>query len=225
MIEKQEIVIKQLKATYEGFKIFNVAFGEMQLVVSGTFDLFAFNNGGYFAKLIRNFKEKDKVCYLLFRSLTWPEPGAGGARIEDIREALDLSTSYFTLNRTDPGESRLLKRLGEEMHFLMLKDNVLAKIQKIINYIDSKGTWCYFIFDTESNRDTLFSKIERLYRSNTLRDQRNLLALCLDIIKFGTQGLWAEYELGLYTNRYDAAQIKDLILGSVDKEKFDVILK
>ncbi len=225
MIEKQEIVIKQLKATYGGFKIFNISFGEMQFLISGTFDLFAFNNQNYFTKLIKNFKEKDKICYLLFRALTWSEPGAGGARIDDIREALSLSSSYFTLNRADPGEGRLLKRLGEEMHFLMLKDNVLPKMQKIMNYIDSKGTWCFFIFAAESQRDNLFTKIDRLYRSNALTDQRNLLALCLDIIKFGTQGLWAEYELEIFTNRYDTAQIKELMLNSTDKEKFEVTVK
>jgi hypothetical protein len=225
MIEKQEIIIKQLKATYGGFKIFNISFGEMQFLISGTFDLFAFNNENSFSKLIKNFKEKDKVCYLLFRALTWPEPGAGGARIEDIKEALSLSSSYFTLNRADPGESRLLKRLGEEMHFLMLKDNVLLKMQRIMNYIDSKGTWCFFIFAAESQKDNLFFKIDKLYRSNALTDQRNLLALCLDIIKFGSQGLWAEYELEIFTNRYDAAQIKELILNSTNKEKFEVVLK
>jgi len=225
MTEKQEIIIKQLKATYGGFKIFNISFGEMRFLISSTFDLFAFNNEGYFTRLIRNFKENDKVCYLLFRTLTWPEPGAGGARIEDIREVLNLSSSYFTLNRIDPGESRLLKRLGEEMHFLMLKDNVLSKMQKILNYIDSKGTWCYFIFSKESERDNLFSKIERLYRNNTLSDQRNLLAFCLDIIKFGSQGLWAEYELELFTDRYNIAQIRDLMLNSMNKDKFEVILK
>jgi len=225
MIEKQEIIIKQLKATYGGFKIFNISFGEMQFLISGTFDLFAFNNENSFSKLIKNFKEKDKVCYLLFRALTWPDPGAGGARIEDIKEALSLSSSYFTLNRADPGESRLLKRLGEEMHFLMLKDDVLLKMQKIINYIDSKGTWCFFIFAAESQKDNLFFKIDRLYRSNALTDQRNLLALCLDIIKFGSQGLWAEYELEIFTNRYDTAQIKELILNSTNKDKFEVVLK
>ena len=225
MIEKQEIIIKKLKATYSGFKIFNISFQEMRFLISGTFDLFAFNNETYFTKLITNFKEKDKVCYLLFRALTWPEPGAGGARTEDIKEALSLSSSYFTLNRDEPGESKLLKRLGEEMHFLMFKDNVLPKMQKIINYIDSKGTWCFFIFAAESERDDLFSKIDRLYRSKALTDQRNLLALCLDIIKFGPQGLWAEYELEIFTNRYDTAQIKELMLNSIDKNKFEVILK
>lgn len=225
MIERQEIIIKQHRVTYGGFKIFNISFGEMRFLVSSTFDLFAFNNENYFSKLITNFKEKDKACYLLFRALTWPEPGAGGAHIDDIRKALNLSSSYFTLNRVNPGESKLLKRLGEEMHFLMLKDNLLPKMQKIMNYIDSKGTWCFFIFAAESERDDLFSKIERLYRNKTLADQRNLLALCFDIIKFGTQGLWAEYELEIFTDRYDTAQIKELMLNSTDKEKFKVTVK
>ena len=162
---------------------------------------------------------------MLFRVLTWPESGAGGARIEDVREVLNLSSSYFTLSRADPGESNLLKRFGEEMHFLMLKDNILPNMQKIMNYIDSKGTWCYFIFAAESEKDNLFSKIDKLYRSNTLGDQRNLLALCLDMIKFGTQGLWAEYELEIFTNRYDAAQTKELMLNSTNKDKFEVVLK
>lgn len=224
MAEKQEIIIKESKTTHGEVKVYNISFGGMQLFISGTYDLFAFNSDGYFTKLITNFKGKDKVCYCLFRTLVWPEPGVGGARFEDVREVLDLSSSYLTLSRSEPGESRLLKRLGEEIHFLMLKDNVLAKLQKIINYIDSKGTWCYFIFSAEADRDDLFNKLDRLYRSNGLIDQKNLLALCLDVIKFGQQGLWAEYELEIFSNHYNINQVKDLMLDSMNKERFEVIL-
>ncbi len=225
MKEKQEIVIKEVKAWFSGVTIFHVSFGEMQLLVSGTFDLFAFNNKGYFTKLVNNFKEEGKVTYLLFRSLTWHEPGAGGASMEKIKETLALSSAYFTLARTEPGESRLLKRLGEEIHLLMLKDNLLIKLPKILENIDSKGTWCFFIFSTESDKDNLFSKIDALYRRGALGDQKDLFSLGLDMIKFGSQGLWADYGLDISTHRFNATQIKDMMLNSVNKDEFEVIVK
>lgn len=225
MTEKYPITIRQSKETNADFKIFNISLEQMHLVTPSIFDLFTFNNAGYFLKLLKNFKANNQACFMLFRALTWHEPGSGGARREDIREILDLSSSYLTVFKSEPGESRLIKQLGEEIHFVMLKNDVLPKVERMITWIDSKGTWCYFIFDLPENKDAIFSKIERLYRQNELKNQKKLLSLCLDIIKFGSQGLWAEYELEIFTNRYNASQIKDLILNSVDKEKFEVIAK
>ena len=225
MAEKHEIVIKEHKIRYGSFKMFNISLETMQLYAPATFDLFAFNNKGYFKKLLQNFKGVDKSCYLLFRSLTWGEPGAGGASLEGIKKVLDLSENYLTLIRVNPGESRLFKRLGEEIHVAILNDESFAKIQRIINSIDSKGTWGVFIFAPHAARDNLFTNIERLFRNNSLGNQKNLLALGFDMIKFGTQGLWAEYEIDIFTGRYNAEQVRDLLLNAIDKEKFEVILK
>jgi len=224
MAEKHEITVKEHRGRYGSFKMFNISFETMQLYDPSTFDLFAFNNRGYFRRLITNFRGKDKVCYLLFRALTWHNAGSGGTSIADIRKVLDLCTAYSTLSRTEPGESRLFKCLGEEIHILMFKEELLMKMQNILNRIDSKGTWCFIIFAEEANKDTLFSNVERFFRNNSLGNHKNLLALGFDIIKFGNQGLWAEYGLDIFTNRYNSEQIKALLLDSMDREKFEVNL-
>ena len=224
MPDKHEIVVKEQGSRYSNFKMFNVSFETMKFYAPAIFDLFALNNSGYFRRLVENFKGKDRVCYLLFRALTWIDPGVGGASLEGIKNVLNLSTAYSTLIKVDPGESRLFKRLGEEIHIVMLRNDGFIKMQKIMNCIDSKGTWGIFIFASEEDKESLFASMERLFRNNSLGNQENLLALGFDIIKFGNQGLWAEYELNIFTNRYNSGQIKGILLDSMDKEKFEVRL-
>ncbi|MCM8789786.1 MAG: hypothetical protein NC916_02030 [Candidatus Omnitrophica bacterium] len=225
MKKKTPITIIETRNLYTDFKIFKVSLETLELIEYTTFDLLSFNNEGYLIRLLENFKEEGKVCFLLFSALTWHTAIKGAAVTNNVRKAVENAYTYFTINSVSPSCGMLQKRLGKDVYLLVLKDKNLVRTQKILEDIDSKGTWCYFMFDYESKKDSLYDEVERFYKNDMLGEKRSMLSLGLETIKFGSGGFWECYEFEIYTRRFNKNRIKDLILNSIEADKFEVIVK
>jgi hypothetical protein len=225
MQEKIPITITEARNPYSDFKIFRASMETLELIEYTTFDLLSFNNEGYLVRLLSNFKEKGKACFLLFSALTWHATAKGAAVTHNVRKAIDAASTYFAVGSVSPSKGRLTKQLGTDIYLLVLKDEIIQRAQKILEDIESMGTWCYFMFDDESAKDSLSLAIERFYKSNMLGHKKSILSLGLETIKFGSEGFWEGYEFEIYTKRFNKEQVRDLILNSVDADRFEVIAK
>jgi len=224
MAEKIPLTVSEVRNSCSDFRAFHVSLEALYLVKYTTFDLAAFNNEGYLSRLLKNFKQTEKVCYLLFSCLTWPVEGRNAAITSNVRQAIKSATSYFTISEESPVSGRLKKMLGRSTYLFILRNTVMHKTQKILEAIESMGTWSYFIFGDESDKDNLFLKLEDFYKNNSL-GKKSILDLRLETIKYGSEGFWEGYEFEIYTKRFDLGGICDLLSSSVDTKKIEVVKK
>ncbi|MFH0838791.1 MAG: hypothetical protein V1893_01210 [Candidatus Omnitrophota bacterium] len=224
MAEKIPLTVSEVKNSYTDFRVFHVSLEALYLLKYTTFDLAAFNNAGYLTRLLKNFKQAEKVCYLLFSCLTWPVEGRNAANTNNVREAIKSATSYLTIYEESPVSGRLKKMLGRSIYLLILDNTMMHKIHKILEAIESMGTWSYFIFGDEPDKDSLFSRIEDFYKNNSL-GKKSILDLRFETIKYGSEGFWEGYEFEIYTKRFDLEGICDLLSASLDRDKIEVVKK
>jgi hypothetical protein len=221
MAKKFPLTIRQEKLV--NYNVFDLSFDRRWLgvVIFGAFDLRAFNKAGYLAKLVDNFKEKDKACYILFSSFG----GVRGATEVSIDKVLFFTSHYLTLEPIIPEKwsEKLFFSCPNPIHFLILETGI-ENIQKVFEYIDSMDTWCYFIFEDEANKDALFAKVKELHKKKTL-DEQGVSTLGAEMIKYRVGKYGAEDSLKIFTYRFNVNQIKNIILSSIDRDKFEVIVK
>lgn len=222
MAKKFPLTIRQERSV--NCNVFDLSFDRRWLgvVIYGAFDLRTFNKAGYLVKLIDNFKEKNKACYILFSSFG----GVRGASEVSIDKVLFFTAHYLTLEPIVPEKwsEKLFFSCPNPIHLLIFEAGI-ENMQKVFEYIDSIDTWCYFIFEDEANKDALFAKVKELHKKKTLDEQEVITALKTEMIKYRVGKYGAEDSLRLFTYRFNVNQIKNIILNSLDRDKFEVIVK
>ena len=222
-MRKHRLLICEEKTSQQELKVFNIFFNLhfLALVIYSAFDLRSFNKEGYLYRLIENFKEAGKSCYILFSSFG----GTHGASSANIDKILNMTSSYLALEPIMPEKwaEKVVLSSPNPIYFLLLTESI-QKIQQIFEYIDSIDTWSYFIFEEEKNKDSLYAKIKELRKKNLLNEQ-SLCALGLEAIRYRICKYGAEEEFRIFTKRFNIKQVKDLVLESIDTAKFEVIIK
>ncbi|MDD5596057.1 MAG: hypothetical protein PHY94_07450 [Candidatus Omnitrophica bacterium] len=223
MVKKSLITLTQEKNLFDCTTL-NISFARhlLGLVVFSAFDLTAFNQKGYLAKFIESFREKDKAVYLLFSSFG----GISGASMIHIDKVLDMSNSYISMEPIIPEKwaDKLLMSSPNPVYFLFLSEEGVKKIQTIFNYIGSIDTWCYFIFEKESNKEAIYEKMRELRKKKTL-DEAAIVSLQREAIglRFGKYG--AEESFRVFTRRFTIYNLKSMILNAIEADKFKVVVK
>ena len=223
MPQKFLVTISEEKITGANTRIFDISFVRqwVGLMIYGSFDLHVFNQKGYLVRFINNFKPQEKACYVLFSSFA----GLHGSTSSNIDKILDMSFSYLTLKPQVPEKwtEKLTANYPNLIHFLILKDEI-GKLAVIFDYIDSIDTRYDLIFAPEQDKVKIFSKIKELSNKNLLNEQ-GLLALGAEMVEF-KYGKYAQEEgFRVITSRFDINQIKELLLDSIERENFKVVIK
>lgn len=211
------IIIKERKNAVLGRQVFNLS------LRMKTWKFWkAFSMQDILSRLVINLKEKDQVCYLLFSVETLPvEMCDSVVLVDNVRTVLSLASYYLTVYQKDPKKNFMGWEDGEEKHLLVLKENAIVNIAGIVSLISCRDFECYLIFDSEVNKDKLFKEIKSLHDNDSLK-QKNIVSLSSEVIEYALLD-WTN-QLFLYTTRFDAEQIKNIVRDSVDLNKFKVVV-
>lgn len=164
--------------------------------------------------LVSNLKEQDQVCYLFFSVDTLPgEMCDSIVSVNNVNKALSLASEYLTIYRKDPKNIVMGYKDGVETRLLVLKENAIANIAKIVKLISCRDCIFYLIFDSEANKDTLCKKLKSFDNNNALKPE-NVFTLSSRIIGYSLIN-WTSQIL-IYSTRFDLQQIKNIILNFAD---------
>ncbi len=230
MRNKPQLIIKEQKNYILNSRVFVISIlveiGRFLFWKAYTSGIRVFNDSNYLSRFINNFKDKDKVCYLIYYlSTSFFELQYAPSRINEtletkIKKALSLATSVQKIYDLPPKTFGLFSKYGEVRYCLMIKNNQLGNIQPIVNYLFTSDSALYFIFDSETQNDNISS----VFKDFKNKDEK-LLTYYPEFIKLSMGCCSAEEEFKVFTNRFDKDQIKAKILGSVDIDKIEVIEK
>ena len=209
MSEKYKITIEAHRNKNPGINIFDISVVNKKdnMII---FDFDKFNHEGYFTRLLNNLKDNDKIFYVLFyRYIHTTEQ-----KSIDINEILLLSSEHIPIEQTPIKKVFLIEKSGVEAHCLLIKDTLLLNIQKIVDYISSSvNSFCYVIFDSESNKDAIFTRTKALYGKNGWGEKEIIPFIEEGIqLSFGCCG--PEDEFKIITKRFNSEQIKDKIFNA-----------
>ncbi|MDD5195455.1 MAG: hypothetical protein PHQ96_07290 [Candidatus Omnitrophica bacterium] len=218
---KYTMNIKQIKAAYWEYGIFNVSFEESIMgVASDTFNLRLFHKEGYLAELIRKLKQDDEICHAVaLLSII----DLSGIQQEKIERALQLTQSPVTISKTGASKKMFGIRKGLEVIFFSLPDARLHKLSEILNNIDSEDTRCFFIFDKEANGQSILSGIRNFNAANSL-DEKHVASFSQDFIEYNFGRKERQENFHIFTSHFNKGEIKNIILDSTfaDADKFEV---
>lgn len=208
LIKKPLLIIEEERDAYDGYKITNITI-KVDWLIFGVSGINYFNKNGYLAKLISDLKGQDKICYLIFSKNT------SFSNKDDISKVLSLASSSSTIYQAPPREEGRTEISGTEIYCLMIKD--IENIQEIFRLLYDSYSVSYFIFDTESNKDIIYSRINNF--TNLEENENDIVSLSSDVIKLAMGCCSAEEEFKIFSNRYNYEEIKTKVLGSMGKRK------
>lgn len=205
--KKPSFIIEGQEARY-GYKIIDIVI-KVDWLIFGVSGINYFNKNGYLAKLISNLKEQDKICYLIFSRNT------SFSNKDYISKALSLASSNSTIYQAPPQREGRTEISGIEIYCLMIKD--MENIQKIFRLVYDSYSVSYFILDTESNKDIIYSRINNL--TNLEENEKDIISLSSNVIKLAMGCCSSEEEFKIFSNRYNYEEIKTKVLDSMGKQK------
>lgn len=208
LIKKPLFIIKEQGEAWSRYKIIDISV-EVKRLIFRLSGINFFNKNGYFKKLIANFKDQDKVCYLIFSRNT------SFYNKNDISKALSLASSSSTIYHASPRREGRSEMSGIEICYLMIKD--IESIQEIVKLVYDSYSVSYFIFDTELNKDIIYARIKDF--KNLEENEKDIVSLSSDAIKLAMECCSAEEEFKIFSNRYSYKEIKTKVLDSMGKRK------
>ncbi|MDD5247058.1 MAG: hypothetical protein PHS09_06690 [Candidatus Omnitrophica bacterium] len=224
MAKKHLVTITEIKGLKAESKVFAVSFVRymMGLVFFGSFDLREFNKNGYLVKLAGNFRQERRGCYIMISSFG----GVRGASDSNIDKVLAMTDYYLALDPIMPERisDKIFFSYPNPIYFLLLREDI-SRLGEIFDLVDSIDTRFEIIFDSEENKANLFDRVRDLHKKKILGEQGivSLEAETLSL-KFGKYG--SEEAFYIISKRFtDINQVRDLVLYSVDREKFEVVIK
>jgi len=224
MAKKHLVTITEIKGLKAESKVFAVSFVRymMGLVFFGSFDLREFNKSGYLVKLAGNFRQERRGCYIMISSFG----GVRGASDSNIDKVLAMTDYYLALDPIMPERisDKIFFSYPNPIYFLLLREDI-SRLGEIFDLVDSIDTRFEIIFDSEENKANLFDRVRDLHKKKILGEQGivSLEAETLSL-KFGKYG--SEEAFYIISKRFtDINQVRDLVLYSVDREKFEVVIK
>ena len=208
MADKVSIIIKNSSDGLDkNVNVFSLSIGYAQ------YSFYDFNKDGYLVKLINNLKESEDLCYVLtsfFVHSDYPK--------DYINNILSVSPENICISSVPIKNFFILERGGQEKHLLIFRKDNILNIKKLIeNLAGNSGSKCYIIFDKESNKDKLLS----LYKNNR-NFENEIISIVSEGIKIEFECCGPECEVLIFSRRHSLDGVKDEILNSIDKEKFEV---
>ncbi|MBM3253391.1 MAG: hypothetical protein FJZ16_03990 [Candidatus Omnitrophica bacterium] len=208
-----------------GLDNFYISFRERRFLLLNyyPFNLRSFIAESYLTKFITKFKEPALSCFLI---LTLIEKS--NFLRDNVRQILAFASETFFISKTLDKKHIVGETCGYETHCLMFDDMRISNIQKMITLIEKMDIDGYFVFDKQANKDIFLATIRDLWNEknhekiiSSFSEVINIYALCFNRIGWAVD----ESHLHIYTHRFDKDQIGNLIYNSVDKDKFEVIVK
>ena len=211
----RRLLVKEQKVSYAGYRCFEISITRFNYSYVSYF-----NKKGYFARLINSLKDADKVCYLLFSQniISFPERVSRHQK-DSINKALSIASSSVNIYQEAPRKEGKVEWSGLEAYCLMIKK--IKDIEQIVGYLYDAHAELYFIFDTELNKDSLYS----YFKTKDFKelDEKSIISLSADSIKLSMGCCSAEEEFKIFSNHFDKEQIKTKMLDCVGEDKLGVL--
>lgn len=236
MENNHPVTISQKEDKNINSTVFDIYFGHRKDdgLGGGTYSLRGFNEDNHLKKFITYFKDKEITCWLLFYTyIGYSERSL--IMEENIKKVLSFSPDTLTLQ---PSLVPLMKpknwfkriffsnnRPLFPTYVINFNENCFSHFQEIFNYIDSgTETECYFIFGNLTDKDSLFSKLENLYKENSI-NKKGIYSVSHEFIELGLGCCGAEDTFQIVTSGFRLSEIKDMFLKSSETDKFDIVIK